>query len=416
MTKDAKVRPRLLMVTQWFDPEPIPKGLAFAKALQLHGFEVQVVTGFPNYPGGKVYPGYKIKLWQRETIEGMSIMRLPLFPSHDSSAISRAANYVSFFLSTLIYLVFFAKKADIAYVYHPPLTVGLAAAIARLIRRTPTVIDIQDLWPDTLRATGMIGKQRLLSMIESACNWLYRHVDHIVVLSPGFKRILVSRNVAESKITRIYNWAEEADVEAHNAGGVPDSMVKNGKFRVLFAGNMGKAQGLDAVLDAAKIVARECPQVELMFMGGGVELEHLKSRVVVEQIDNVTFLPKVSMKEANRFLAAADALLVHLKLDPLFEITIPSKTQAYMAAGRPIIMAVTGDAAELVAQAKGGVVAVPENSESLAHAICKIAAMDKSELRKMSESNKEFYMMNLSMAKGVSMFADTFFSTMKVRQ
>jgi colanic acid biosynthesis glycosyl transferase WcaI len=416
MTRDAKVIPRLLIVTQWFDPEPTPRGLAFAKALKMRGFDVQVVTGFPNYPGGRLYSGYKIKLWQRETIDGVSILRLPLFPSHNSRAISRAANYISFFLSVLVYLAFFAKKADIAYVYHPPLTVSLAAAIARYIRRTPTIIDIQDLWPDTIRATGMIGNQRLLSIIDSACNWLYRHVDHIVVLSPGFKRILVSRNVAESKITQIYNWADAAEVQTQNLDIVPDSMKKNEKFRVLFAGNMGKAQGLDTVLDAAKLVAFECPSVELILMGGGVELEHLKSRVMVERIDNVTFLPRVSMKDAKRFLVAADALLVHLKLDPLFEITIPSKTQAYMAAGRPIIMAVPGDAAELVVQAKGGIVALSENPQSVSYAICKIAKMDKSTLSQMSENNREFYLLNLSAAKGVSMFADTFFSIMKMRR
>ena len=131
-------------------------------------------------------------------------------------------------------------------------------------------------------------------------------------------------------------------------------MQPNGKFRVLFAGNMGKAQGLDTVLDAAKILAQASPHVEFIFLGGGIELDHLKSRVKSEGIGNVSFLPKVSMVEANRYLAAADALLVHLTCDPLFGITIPSKTQAYMVAGRPIIMGVSGDAADLVTQSGGG--------------------------------------------------------------
>ena len=402
------LKPRLLIVSQWFDPEPTPKGLTFAKALQARGFDVEVVTGFPNYPGGKLYPGYRVRLWQRETIEGVSVTRLPLYPSHNGNALSRSANYLSFFFSALVYLVFFARKADLAYVYHPPVTVGLAAALVRLVRRTPTVIDIQDLWPDTLKATGMMNNARLLGIIGTACNWLYKHVDHIVVLSPGFKKILVDRNVAESRITQIYNWADESGMTSHLDQTVPEAMQPNGRFRVLFAGNMGKAQGLDAVLDAAKILAQANPHVEFIFLGGGIELDHLKSRVKSEGIGIVSFFPKVSMAEANRYLAAADALLVHLTRDPLFEITIPSKTQAYLAAGRPIIMGVSGDAADLVTRSGGGVLALSENAESIAQSIELLVSMPDDQLKRMSEKNRDFYSANLSMDRGVAAFADLF--------
>jgi len=124
-------RPRLILLTQWFDPEPTFKGLVFARALSEKGFDVEAVTGFPNYPGGKLYSGYIVKIIQKETIGNILVTRLPLYPSHDHSRIGRIANYFSFFLSAFIYLTFFAKRADIIYVYHPPLTVGLAAICAK---------------------------------------------------------------------------------------------------------------------------------------------------------------------------------------------------------------------------------------------------------------------------------------------
>ena len=123
-------KPRVLLLTQWFDPEPTSKGLVFARELVLQGFDVEVVTGFPNYPGGRVYAGYKIKLIQRECIDDVQITRLPLYPNHDQSAIKRVLNYASFAASSLFYGLFMAKRADVMYAYHPPLTVGVAAYFA----------------------------------------------------------------------------------------------------------------------------------------------------------------------------------------------------------------------------------------------------------------------------------------------
>ncbi|MNE41437.1 putative glycosyl transferase [compost metagenome] len=159
---------RVLLLTQWFDPEPTFKGLVFARELVAQGFEVEVVTGFPNYPGGKLYPGYRIKLIQREVIDGVTVTRLPLYPSHGQSGIGRVLNYISFAASSLLYGLFGAKKPDVIYAYHPPLTVGIAAAFIRLLRRVPVVYDIQDMWPDTLRATGMFSNEKALRIVARA--------------------------------------------------------------------------------------------------------------------------------------------------------------------------------------------------------------------------------------------------------
>ena len=161
---------RILFITQFFDPEPTHKGLVFARALVQEGFQVEVLTGFPNYPGGKIYPGYKIKPCTKETIDGVMITRVPIFPYHGRNAMKRALNYLSFFLSALLYGLLFTRKPSVLYVCNPYFTVGMAAVLIRLIRRVPVVCDIQDLWPDTLRATGMLSNKVVLNFQSQLLN------------------------------------------------------------------------------------------------------------------------------------------------------------------------------------------------------------------------------------------------------
>ena len=398
---------RVLLLTQWFDPEPTFKGIVFARELVRQGFEVEVVTGFPNYPGGEVYAGYRVKLLQRETIDGVQVTRVPLYPNHDQSAIKRVLNYLSFAASSLVYGLFVAKRADVIYAYHPPLTVGITASLIRLFRRIPVVYDIQDMWPDTLRATGMVSNPRALNAVEAVCQWVYRRVDHLVVLSPGFKRLLVQRGVPERKIEVIYNWADEAALYAPQ-GKLPANFPGPEQFRIVFAGNMGKAQALNAVLDAAALLQMRDSRVCFLMLGGGVEVDRLKQRAAELQLRNVVFLPPVPMAEVGTLLNAADALLVHLRKDPLFEITIPSKTQAYMTAGKPLLMAVNGDAADLVLQSGGGLVAESENSISLALAAEKLQKLSPAQRKAMGESAQSFYRERLALSVGVSQFGKIF--------
>lgn len=399
--------PRVLLLTQWFDPEPTFKGLVFARELVRQGFDVEVVTGFPNYPGGKVYKGYKIKPIQRECIDGVQITRLPLYPNHDQSAIKRVLNYVSFAASALVYGLFMAKRADVMYAYHPPLTVGVAASLIRWVHGTPLVYDIQDMWPDTLRATGMLNNTRALALVGRMCDWVYKRVDQLVVLSPGFKRLLLQRGVPERKIDVIYNWADESALMSP-VGKVPAAFPAADRFRVVFAGNMGKAQALDSVLDAAAILQARGSQASFVMLGGGVEVSRLKTRVQEMRLGNVVFLPPVPMSEVGTVLAVADVLLVHLRKDPLFEITIPSKTQAYMAVGKPLLMAVNGDAADLVRQAKCGLTAESENPQALADAVDALAAMPADELIMMGENASLYYREALGLQVGAAKFAAVF--------
>lgn len=398
---------RVLLLTQWFDPEPTFKGLVFARELVRQGFEVEVLTGFPNYPEGKLYPGYKMKWLQREIIDGVQITRVPLYPNHDQSALKRVFNYVSFSASSLIYGLFMAKRADVIYAYHPPLTVGVTASILRLLRRMPVVYDIQDMWPDTLRATGMLSNAKALRVVESVCHWVYKRVDHIVVLSPGFRRLLIERGVPDSKIDVIYNWADEKSLlSAQNYA--PQKLGEDGAFHILFAGNMGKAQALDVVLEAASLLQLRGSKVRWVMLGGGVDVQRLKQRAIDMNLKNIAFMPSVPMAEVGAYLNAADALLVHLRKDPLFEITIPSKTQAYMAVGKPILMAVDGDAADLVRTSSCGMVADSENSVALADAAESMASLSASELTAMGEKAQAYYYQNLSLEIGVMRFGRIF--------
>jgi colanic acid biosynthesis glycosyl transferase WcaI len=407
MAQELNTRPtRVLLITQWFEPEPAFKGLVFAKALREQGLAVSVLTGFPNYPGGKVYPGYRIRILQKEVVDGISVTRVALYPSHDRSAKGRVLKYLSFgLMATLGGL--FGPRPDVISAYHPPLTVGLAAGVVGLIRRVPVVLDVQDLWPDTLRATGMIGNARVQRVVGAVAHFVYRLSSHIVALSPGFRRLLIKRGVPASRVEVIPNWCDEAAL-LKPTGRLPAEFPGPEYFRIVFAGNMGRAQGLDAVLEAAALLQTRAPQVRLVLIGGGLDATRLRDDAVHKGLANIVFLAPVPMGEVGHVLAEADALLVHLRSDPLFEITIPSKTQAYMAVGRPVLMAVPGNAADLVAQARCGVTIPSEDPQALVSAVCKLVDLPPQDRSEMGLRGQRYYQSELSLVTGTRRFAKMF--------
>ena len=397
------------MLTQWFDPEPFYKGIPFAKELTRLGHKVEILTGFPNYPGGKVYDGYRIRFCQREIISGIPIIRVALYPSHDRSAIKRVLNYVSFAVFATIIGIFHIKTPDVLYVYHPPATIGLPALIISLLRRVPFVYDIQDLWPDTLSSTGMIKNKKALFLIDKFCKYVYSNAGKIVVLSSGFKSALIERGVSESKIEVIYNWCDDTQINEESIrADLRKKLGMAGKFNILFAGTMGKAQALGAVLRAVELVENRLPKIQFVFVGGGVDVGRLKKKMEDLNLKNVLFIPRQPVSKIGKFLNSADVLLVHLKKDPLFMITIPSKTQAYMATGKPILMGVEGAAAELIEKACCGLSCIPENPSSIAQAVEKMFNMSKTDLKKMGNAGKNFYSNELSLRVGAEKFEKLF--------
>jgi colanic acid biosynthesis glycosyl transferase WcaI len=398
---------RILLITQWFDPEPAFKGLIFAKELKKSGKEVEVITGFPNYPGGHIYPGYRIKMLQREVIDGIKVSRVPLYPSHDLSALSRSFNYISFALSSFFYGLFSLRKIDVIYVYNPPMTAAISAAFIGLFRRIPFVVDINDLWPDTLAATGMVKNKYLLKFIGKVCLWVYKRASHVVVGTPGYRKKLIERGMPEEKIDVIYNWCDEealslpAVTNAHEYG-------MDNRFNIVFAGTMGKAQALDSVIRAAKLIESRHEKVQFVFVGGGIEVKNLKKITQDLLLENVIFIPRLPFSQISKVLSCADVLLVHLKNDPLFEITFPAKIQAYLKIGKPIIMGVKGDAASILTKSGAGYCVLPENEESIAEAVSIVFQLSQAELENMGARGLEYYNKHLSLNIGVKKFIKVF--------
>lgn len=387
------------MLTQWFEPEPMYKGLAFAKALKARGHEVEVLTGFPNYPGGKVYDGYRVRLRQREVMDGIPVTRGYLYPSHDRSAIRRTLNYGSFAVSTAI-LSLALRRPDVVYVYSPPMTAAAAAVTMRLLRGVPFVIDVQDLWPDTLAATGMVNSPGLLRAVGLWTNFVFRRAAEIVVLSPGFKERLEARRVARP-ITVVPNWAPD-EIAGTTSAPASEMSRPADRFNVLFAGNMGRAQALETVLAAASALRDQAPDVTFTLIGGGVEREALEAKAAADGLGNVRFLPARHPRDMASVFAEADALLVHLRQDPLFAITIPSKTQAYLKVGKPILMGVTGDAAAMVEAAGAGLPFTPEDPDALVAAVKAMLNMSAEERAALGRAGAAYYDRELAFDKGVN--------------
>lgn len=392
---------KILYITQWFDPEPnIIKGPAFVRELEASGYEVEVLTGLPNYPTGKLFPGYRVRLFQRETIGEVRVMRVPLYPSHGTSSLGRGLNFLSFFASVLVFLLLRGNRYDQWYVYHPPITVGLAAALARTVVRRPFTLEIQDLWPDTVTASGMAGTGRVGRLLGALCNFTYARAKRIITQSQGMKNRLLERGVPAKKVSVIYNWADDT------AGALPppDRAARgfDEAFTIVYGGNLGRMQALDTALAAmATLRDREC-QAELVLVGDGIERIALEAEAERLGLTNVRFVGRVPQDMIGHWFAAADALLLHIASDPLFEITIPSKCQYYLACGRPIVAGIDGEAASILDASGGAIVVPPQDAETLADAIERMASLSPARRSDMGNAGRAYYKEHLGFERGIA--------------
>jgi colanic acid biosynthesis glycosyl transferase WcaI len=396
---------RILHLTPYFDPEPFILGMPLARGLRDLGHEVDVLTGFPNWPGGKVYDGYRIRCRQVEEVEGIRVLRVAHYPSHDRSSLRRIANYASFGLSASTIGLVSARRCDVIHAIHPCGFMGSPAWAFRLLRGVPFVYNIQDLWPQSLLGTGMVRAGWVLGLVAQWLRMTYRLAAHITVISDGMKRSLVSSGVPEDKISVIHNWCDESsiDVEPRPLAADEASLLA-GRFNVVYAGNFGLPQALGTVLDAAPLVYAAEPRVQFILVGGGVESEDLVARAEREGLPNVRFLARRPMSEVAAVLQAADVLLVHLRNQPEFAETVPGKIQTYLAAGKPLLAGLTGDAAALVGRSEGGVLFEPESPEALAQAVVQLSRLDAHELVAMGGRGRDFYRRELSLASGVARY------------
>lgn len=381
------------MLSLFYHPEPNDvKTHQLAQDLVKRGHDVVSITTFPNYPEGKIYAGYRQRWRQWENIDGVKVLRVPLYPDHSRSSIKRALSYLSFMISAGTLAPLMSGPAEVLYVYHPPLTTGMAGLALSFWHRIPFVYEILDIWPDTLAATGMLSNPQALNMIGHIAKFIYQRAAAITVTSNGFKQNLMDKGVRADKIQVIPNWADESiyqPVERDLEWGQRYHLTH--KFNVMFAGNIGIAQGLDTLIEAARQL-QHIPDLQIVIIGGGVALSDLKAQVERQQLTNILFIDRQPAQHMPAFFAWADALLIHVTKNPLFAITIPQKTQAYMACGRPIIAAIDGDGAEIVHHANAGLICAPENPEGLVKAIQIMYATPASEREAMGQAGYHAYL------------------------
>ena len=393
---------RILLITQLFQPEPNHlKGIEFAKELQKNGHEVQVLTGFPNYPGGIIYNGYRLKWKMREYLEGVEVIRVLHYLSHGISSIGRIFNYCTFAFFASVIGVFSVKRPDVIHVYQGPATLMFPAFIAKIWYRSRIVLDVQDIWPESVQSSGMFQIPGGIWLLKIWCQWTYKVSDRIITLSEGYKSSIEKRGVIPSKVDVIYNWCDERSILKENIPlDVHRQVSLTRRFNIVFAGTMGKVQSLDAVLEAAGLILKELPIVQFVFVGGGIEAGRLENLALRRNLHNVVFIPRQPASEISKILSSADALLIHLRDDELGRIGIPQKTQSSLAIGKPIIMAVTGEAARLVKEANSGIICIPEKAESIAEAVREMLSMSPNKRKTLGENGKRFYEENLSFRIG----------------
>lgn len=392
---------RIAFISQWFDPEggsaAIPGSMV--RALEARGHRVEVVTGYPNYPTGALQDGYRVRLHQVEQRGRTTVHRVALYPSHDGSAVRRMLNFLSFMVSASTLGAWFARRSQVALIYSTPATVGLAGVVLRTVFRRPFVLYIQDLWPDTLVATGMVPRRferPATALLTRFCDLVYRRAGRIAVISPGMKRLLAERGAAEDKVDVIYNWVDE-DVFRP----VPVRLDASA-FTVMYAGNLGEVQGLDVLVRAIASLA-DLTDLRVVMVGDGVARQALSCLAHdLGVADRITFTGPRPVTEMADLMATADVQVVSLKDLPLFHATMPSKVQAILACGRPVVISAPGDAAELVRASGAGLVAAPGDVAALAQAIRGAHALRGDPLEAMGRAGRDFYLRELSASVGAA--------------
>lgn len=387
---------KILFISQLYDPEYSIKGHALMKHWVDQGHEVEVITTFPNYPMGKVYDGYKVKLVDESYEDQVRITRVWSHISHSKSKLSRAWSYISFTLMALLFALK-SKKVSVVYTYHPQSTTGLIGMVMTLLKRVPYITDVQDLWPDSLVATGLGSNKFIISLIGCWCRLVYKCSSRVVVLSEGFKSKLIERGVSEDKIDLVYNWCPEEELISLALEQSTYTVPSNSTVKLAYAGNLGAAQDLTSVIQAMGML--DDIDVHLSLIGGGVEREALEKEVKDLKLKNVEFLGYVPPKKLFSELVNYDALLVHLRDDPLFKITIPSKTQSYTALAKPIIMAVSGEPRDIIRDGECGYYPAPSNPDSIADAI-KALSSGRDDWELLGSNSRQIYFNKFSLESG----------------
>ena len=360
---------RILLVTQYFWPESFIIN-QLVTALSKKGHHLVVLTGKPNYPEGEVYPGYQKYGVQHEMMGDIQVIRVPLRPRKSANAIALILNYFSFIWSGLIRFPFLVKNQqfDEILVFAPsPITSAIPAILLKYLKGAHLTIWVQDLWPESLFATGFIKNKFVLKSVGFLVKFIYAAADTLLVQSKAFIKP-VSTLSSKDKIVyfpNTMNNIEEIEYESSNL--LPPHLQEylDNYFSLVFAGNVGKAQSIETLIGAAQQLI-DFPKIRIIVVGSGSMLEWAKSEVQNRALKNIVFTGSFPIEVMPPLFAKAKALLVTLNSSEIFSYTIPSKVQAYMNAGRPIIASINGEAARVIEEAQAGLTCPAEDHQALA--------------------------------------------------
>lgn len=378
----------VLIISQYFWPENFRIN-EIAESLGRAGCTVSVLTGAPNYPEGAVFPGYSATAIKVEQKGRVTIHRVPVVPRGRGTAIRLALNYVSFVVSACVFApwILRRKPVDIVLVYAPgPILQSIPGLWLGMVKRAPVVTWIQDLWPESLVATQFVRSRWLLASIASLVRWIYRRNDLLLVQSRSF----IDSVTAMAGRTPVAYHPNPGDLPLNSASQGPPALRLQSGFNVVFAGNMGTVQALDTILDAAE-KTRDVTDLWWVLIGSGSRGAWIGEEVRRRGLAQVVLPGRFPPEAMPQILDQASVLLVSLVRSPIMSQTVPSKVQAYLASGRPIVAALDGEGARVVAEAGAGVTCPAEDAAALSDAVLRLKAMSPGELDRLGVAGRDYY-------------------------
>jgi glycosyltransferase involved in cell wall biosynthesis len=385
---------RVLIVSQYFHPENFRIN-DLAVWLTQSGHKVTVLTGIPNYPSGRFFPGFGLFRRGPETWNGVRIVRAPLVARGKGGGLRLALNYLSFaVLASFLGPWRLGRAYDVIFVHEPsPITVGIPAIVMRRRSGAPIFFWVLDLWPESVAAAGGVRAPWLLKWLARLTRWIYGHCEKVLVQSQAFIPRVRAMGIPEERIAYFPNWAE--DVFRPSEAKQPPAPLPPG-FRIMYAGNIGAAQDFPAILDAAERLKGR-PDIHWVVLGDGRMLGWVKEEVARRGLAaTVHLLGSRPPEQMPGFFSHADAMLVSLRDDPLFSLTVPAKLQAYMACGRPIVAMLDGEGARIVQESGAGLVCRSSDAEGLERAVATLADMPKIRREEMGLQGKRYFEANFS--------------------
>jgi colanic acid biosynthesis glycosyl transferase WcaI len=405
---------KFLILTQYFPPEigAAPTRLSsMIRELQANGHEVEVATALPNYPAGKIQPGYKGYFYRRELQDGATVHRTWLYATA-GSGLPRLLNYLSFVLTSL-YGLARASKPDFLFVESPPLFVSLTAYVYSRLRGVPFILNVADLWPDAVIEMGLLRKGFATTMLSWLERWSYCKATYVNAVTEGIRSSLLSEKGLEpAKVLYLPNGVNTA---AYQPEAVEENLKRtlglSGKKIVLYAGTLGRAHGLENVLASAKLLEGRS-EIHFLFLGDGSERPRLEKLQLEMGLRNVSFHDFVPLSQLRSYYSIAECGLASLLNLPIFESARPSKIFAVLASGKPMVYFGKGEGARLVEQAKAGVVVPPEDSVALARALSDLLG-NAALIRELGENGRRFVEENYEWSKLVGAWVSSFAPPLK---